>query len=367
MSKIIAQTIKELTQLSRDKLTLALGLLLPLLTLLIFGYAIRMEAKNIPLAVQDFDSTPASRKLVECLIGTNQLRLVEAGHDIQTALDKGRAKVGIVIPPGFARKLAQRQTAPIQVMVNGIDINNARVVQNSVIATCGYFARQYTGRPDSAIDIDLRLIFNPGRAEPLFIVPGIYAIVLAIYPAFLSAIAMVREQEQGTIVQVYGSAMTPAQFIFGKLFAYTIFGIVEACVVMTVGFLCFQIRPQGDITPLLVCTLCYLFTNVLVGLFGGACSRAQLEAIQSVATMQFMTSMLLSGFLYPKFSIPYPISLLTYLVPAGYYIDVTRSVFVRGTGWQGLVAAPFVLILMSLLLFTLTWLRLRPMKFREPA
>lgn len=363
--KIWAQLVKELIQLSRDRLTLALGFLLPLATLVIFGAAIRMEAKNIPLAIEDFDCTPQSRRLVECLLGTNQLQIAPLnGKHVLDALDSGKAKVGIIIPPGFARKLAAGQTADFQVIINGIDINNARVIKNSVLATASYFSSQ--AEQPGRVNTQLRLIFNPGRAEPLFMVPGIYAVVLAIYPAFLAAIAMVRETEHGTMIQVYASSIKANEFLLGKVAAYVVVGFGQAAAVMISGFLLFHVVPLGDPLPLIICTFLYITINVLLGTFLGTLASGQLEAVQAVATVQFMTALLLSGFLYPRSTIPVPLSWLSSILPASYYIEVARSAFVRGTGWQGLEWHPLVLASAAALIGTAAWTKLRAMKPAEP-
>ncbi|HEY9663798.1 MAG TPA: ABC transporter permease, partial [Allocoleopsis sp.] len=231
MKRIWSQCVKELAQFRRDRLTVTLAFILPVLTLLIFGYAIRLEAKNIPLTVQDFDNSPLSRSYIERLFATNQFEpaLHASGISPQEAIDRDLAKVAVIIPPDFSRRIKTGESSPVQVLVDGTDVNNARVIQNSIQATTRFFLRDAGLQPmPTQIKPHTRIWFNPGRKESLYIVPGTCAVILWIYPSLLSAVAMVREKEQGTIVQVYASSLSPVELIAGKALAYLLVGLAEA-------------------------------------------------------------------------------------------------------------------------------------------
>lgn len=317
MKRIFSQCVKELAQWRRDRLSVALAFVLPLAILLIYGFAIRLELKNIPLAVQDFDNTFLSRSYIERLYATNQfIPAPVVGLSPDTAINRGIAKVTVVIPPDFSRRIKSGQSSSVQVLVDGTDVNNARVIQNSIRATTNFFLR--TSDLQSATDkvvARVRLWFNPGRKESLYIVPGVYAVVLWVFPSMLAAIAMVREKEQGTIIQVYASDMSAFEWLLGKEIAYLLVGLGETLVVMTLGSLLFGLRLQGEPSSLILGTLVFLAASVSFGLFIGVRASNQNAAVQGTAIAGFLTAFLLSGFIYPLSNIPFPLSLVSNIIP----------------------------------------------------
>lgn len=357
MKRILAQCAKELAQFRRDHLTLALAFLLPFVTLLIFGFAIRLESKNIPLIVQDFDRTSISSSYIERLYATNQFvaKQWSAGYSAQDAIDKGIAKAAVIIPPQFSRDVQARRSTVVQVLIDATDVNNARVIKNSIQAVTNFFMQEQGLVPTTrSITPRIRLWFNPGRLETLYIVPGVYAVVLWIFPSLLTAIAMVREKEKGTILQVYASSISASELLLGKALAYLLIAVSEALVVMGLGSLIFQISLAGDPTPLLLGTLLFLTDSVLFGLLLGVRSSNQNAAVQGVALIGFITSLLLSGFIYPLNNIPFPLSLVSNLVPTRYFINITRDAFVRGIGWTGVWFDLLILIVFGLVFFNVS-------------
>ncbi|MFG6107426.1 ABC transporter permease [Leptothoe sp. EHU-05/26/07-4] len=366
MKRIWSQCIKELAQFRRDRLTFALAFILPLGMLLIFGYAIRLETKNIPLAIQDFNMTPLSRSYVERLFATNQFQPVPGSGEPIEIIDQGRAKAAVIIPPDFSRRIKDQKSSPIQVLVDGTDVNNARVIRNSIRATTNFFV-QDQGLQSRTVKVvaRIRLWFNPGRKESLFIVPGLYAVILAIFPALLATLAMVREKEQGTIVQVYTSNLSATELLLGKGLAYFIVAMGEALCIMGLGSLLFRIGLAGNPLPLMLGTCLFATVSVLYGLLIGVRSSNRIAAVQGVAFTGFLASFLFSGFIYPLSNIPFPISLISNIVPARYYIDVTRDAFVRGTGWGGIWVALVAIALLALLFFAAAWRGLRRMQLPD--
>jgi ABC-2 type transport system permease protein len=355
MKRILSQCLKELAQFRRDRLTLALAFVLPLLTLLIFGFAIRLEAKDIPLAVQDFDRSNLSQQYRERLFATQQFTPVVWEGKPETALDFSQAKAVVIVPPDFSRKIADDKQAEVQVLVDGTDTNNAQVIKNSIKATTQSFLQAENLIPDTTpIATHTRLWFNPGREESLYIVPGVYAVVLWIFPSLLAAIAMVREKEKGTILQVYASDLSPTELILGKVLAYEIVGLGIVVVVMGLGSLIFQLRLAGDPTPLLIGTPLYLWASVMFGSLLGARASSQNSAVQGVSLVGFLTALLLSGFIYPLSNIPFPLSLVSNIVPARYFITITRDAYVRGVGWSSVWLSAVMIAGLGVLLFMLT-------------
>ncbi|MFB2939210.1 ABC transporter permease [Aerosakkonemataceae cyanobacterium BLCC-F154] len=354
MKRIISQCIKELAQFRRDRLTLALAILLPIATLFIYGYAIRLETRDIPIVIQDFSMTPLSRSYVEQLFATNKFAPTPGiGNDNAAgAIDRGIAKAAIIIPPDFDREIKANKPSTIQVLIDGTDANNARVIQNSIKATTQAFLRTSQLQPtNNNIVTRTRLWFNPGRKESLYIVPGVFGVILWIFPSLLAAIAMVREKERGTILQVYASSLTAAELLLGKLLAYFLVGVAQAVFVIILGAILFQIHLVTEPTSFLVGTLIFLMTSVMFGLMIGTRANNQNSAVQGVAFAGFTTALLLSGFIYPLSNIPFPLSLISNVIPARYYIELSRDAFVRGSGWLGVWYVPIVLFLIFLFFF----------------
>ncbi|MGB7414880.1 MAG: ABC transporter permease [Thermosynechococcaceae cyanobacterium] len=369
MNRVLSQCVKELNQFRRDRLTVALAFLLPLAVLLIYGYAIRLEAKNIPLSVQDFDNSFLSRTYIERLFATQQFVPTPLGTgNPQDVIDRGIAKVTVVIPPDFSKKIKSHQPVTVQALVDGTDVNNARIIQASLRATTQFFLLSNDLVPASAqppIHASVRLWFNPGRKESLYIVPGIFGVILWVFPSMLAGIAMVREKEEGTIVQVYASDLSATEWLLGKELAYLIVGLGETLIVMTVAVVLFGLRLQGDPTTLLVGTVTYLAASVAFGLFVGTRAGNQTAAVQGTAIAGFLTALLLSGFIYRIENIPFPLSIVSNVIPARYYILITRDAFVRGTGWIGVWYAPVAISLIGGFFFRIATRILKRMQFSD--
>jgi len=354
MKPILAQCVKELVQFRRDRLTLALAFVLPLITLLIFGFAIRLESKDIPLIVVDFNRTNLSSSYIERLYATNRFVPTQwaGGNPARDAIDRGIAKAAVIIPNEFSRDIKAGRSTTVQVLIDATDINNARLIRNNIESVTNFYMQEQGLVPShSSITPQIRLWFNPGSLESLYILPGAYGMVLWVFPSLLTAIAMVREKEKGTIVQIYASGISAADLLLGKGLAYLLISVSEAIVVMGLGSLIFQVTLVGDPTTLLLGTLVFLTDSLLFGLMIGVRSSDQNSAVQGVYLLGFVTALLLSGFIYPLNNIPFPLSLISNVIPAHYYIDISRDAFVRGTGWGGVWFNVVILILLGLVFF----------------
>lgn len=355
MKRIWAQCLKEIAQFRRDKLTLALAFFLPLVALLLYGYATRLEAKDIPVAIQNFDSSSLSRDYVDTLFNNGQLKMVHwTDGDAMRQLDLGNAKAAIVIPPEFSRKIRQNIAAEVQVLVDGTDVNNARVIKNSILATTQYFVRSHhlsAGNERSLLDTEVRLWFNPGRKEALYVAPGAVAINLWIFPCLLAALAMSREREYGTMLQLFTSSITSFQLVAGKALAYWLIGMVQAVMMLVLAIVLFDIRLVGDITVYFLSLSIFIFCSVLFGLLMGARAQTQSAAVQMVATAGFTTALLLSGFIYPVRNITFPLSLISYVVPARYFVEASRNAFVRGSDALSQIQIPIYLLICAFVFY----------------
>ncbi len=366
MKRILSQCRKELAQFRRDRLTVGLAFVLPLAILMIYGFAIRLEVKNVPLSVQDFDRSPLSRSYIERLYANQQFVPAPSPDGSPTqGLDRGETKATLVIPPDFSEQIRAGKTTAVQALVDGTDVNNARVIQNSIRATTRFFIGTIRDLPPPAIDPKIRLWFNPGRKESLYIVPGIFGVIFWVFPSMLAAIAMVREKEQGTILQVYASDLSALEWLLGKGLAYLLVGIGETLVVMGVAAVVFGIRLASEPSPLIVSTLLFLAAAVSFGLLIGSRSGNQTAAVQGTAIGGFLTAFLLSGFIYRLENIPFPLSLIANIIPARYYIILTRDAFVRGTGWVGVWFVPLAIAAVGSLMFLGAARSLRAMQLKD--
>ncbi len=372
MNTFIVQMIKEIQEFRRDRLSVALAFLLPLFSLLLFGFGIRLESKSIPIVVKDQDNTALTREYVARLYATNMFIPAKATNtnSLTDPIDRGEAKVSVDIPKGLTAKVYAAKVAPIRVYIDGTDIANVHVLKNSIEAANLYFMSMLKQErsPDAAMAPVLpepRLWFNPGRLESLFIVPGAFGVVLWMYPALLTAVAASREKEQGTIIRVFASNPNPVAFLLGKAAPYFLISMAMAIMVMTVGAIIFNVYPVGDPTPLIVSTPIYVMVSVLFGLMLGTYASSQTAAVQATSSAGFFPCLLLSGFVYPISNIPFPLSLFSIIVPARYFIELTRDAFVRGTGWPAVWHVPLVLLAFCCVELGLSWLALRRMQVKD--
>jgi ABC-2 type transport system permease protein len=365
MRRIIAQARKELTQVARDRLTLVLALVLPLALLALNGEAISLSVTDLPIVVQDLDASPSSRRLTDAFRNSLTFRIVElpAAEQPEKALLEDRARAAVIIPKNFERDLLRGTGAETQILVDASDANTANVMRGSATAVVRNFSLSLADRaPVLPIKAETRLWFNPGRESRKYIVPSMLAVGLALFPPLLAALAMSREGEQKTILQVYVSSISAREYLLGKILAYVLIALVEWFLCLLLAYFVFGLGLRGDPTPLFVCTVIYLTANVCFGTMVGVAIPNQAAAIQAVQIVGFLLSYLLSGAIFPISNIPPAIRWISNLIPARYYIEVVRDSMVRGSGWSGLVLAPFALAAIGLFFFTVAWLKTRKMQ-----
>jgi ABC-2 type transport system permease protein len=364
MKRIRAQIHKELRQIARDKLALVLAVVLPMILLWLFGAAISLTVTDLPVVVQDLDQSPLSRQYIDMFRASLTFRVVEFPVDEQpsAALDEGEARAAIVIPEHFERDIRRGQNAEVQVLIDAADANTANIMRGNASAVTQAFMQGLRPRASPAIAAHMRLWYNPGRESKKYIGPGVFAVILALFPPLLSALSMSREGEQHTILQVYVSSITAHEYLLGKTLAYCVIAAVQWALALGLSFFLFGLTFKGDPTPLLVGTVFYLFCNVCFGTMVGASIPNQAAAIQAVQFGGFMFSFLLSGFIFPISNIPPAIRWVSAVVPARYYIELSRDAFVRGGGWPAVWYAPLVLMGLGTFFFLVAWKSMRRMQ-----
>jgi ABC-2 type transport system permease protein len=365
MKRIQAQVRKELTQLWRDRLTLVLALVLPVLLLLLLSKATSLSVRDIPVVVQDLDKTPISRRYVEAINASLSFKVGALPPDLspEHVLTENLARAAVIIPPQFERDLKRGHNPEVQWLIDGTDANTANVMRGKAAAITQMFNAQL--QPvQPAIKPEIRYWFNPGREDLKYFGPGVLAFGMALFPPLLAALALSREGELKTILQVYVSSISALEYLLGKVIAYTLVAWAEWILGMIVLFAVFGLNLVGDPTPLLVTTFFYLFCMVSFGTMLGAAIPNQAAAIQAAQLGGFLTSFLLAGYIFPVANIPQPLRFLSNFVPMRYYLEVIRDAFLRGGGWPGLWHAPLALALLGAFFFWFAWRVMKEMQVK---
>lgn len=361
---------KEVIQISRDPLTLALMLLVPMIQLMVFGYAINTDVRNIKTAVYNLDPGPQSRDLLHALENTDYfqiVRYVSSDEELNNSIVTGRVKVGIKIPPDYSDRLLANRQATVLVLIDGSDssIATQSLQVASQVGLTESLARLGTvlegsGNRTSQLPIEIRpkMLFNPDSRSANFMVPGLIAVILQIITTLLTAFSIVREREQGTLEQLLVTPVRPFGLMLGKLVPYGLIGIVETFTVLTVMRLVFDVPINGSLLLLLSLSILFLFTALAIGLLISTKAQSQMQALQ-FAWLIMLPSVLLSGFMFPRDSMPVVMRIIGYLVPATHFMEIIRGIVLRGATLVDLLPEVLTLIFMGLVLLVLSALRFR--------
>ncbi len=355
---------KEFREIWRDPYTLGIAIFLPLVLLFLFAYALNLDVRNIPMAVVDLDNSPESRAYVQSFVntGTFDIRYRPGSpRDAAYLLDSGQAQVALIIPGGFAHALRRGETAQVQTLVDGTFPTSARVVREYVDAISASFTASLLATrgilPTPAITAVPRVRYNPELRSANFIVPGLIVVILMAFPPLLSALAIVREKERGSIQQIFVSPLRPWAFILGKLVPYLIIAFAELVLVLLATRYWFQVPMRGSLLFFLLASIPYVVGTVGIGLLVSTLVRSQLAAMLLALVLTLMPSFLFSGFMFPIFSMPVALQIYAYLFPARYFTKITYDIFLKGVGPEVWWAQLAVLTAYTLGLIALASLR----------
>jgi ABC-2 type transport system permease protein len=342
LTRLLAIARKEWLQLRRDPRSMILAFALPPLLLLFFGYAIRWDIRDVPLAVLDQDATARSRALVTAFEASGYFTVVErlgAAREADERLLDGSVTGVLVIPPGYARELGTGRGAPVQLLLDGSDANTAIIVLNYAEAITMSHARDIVLRGRQLrppAEAEVRVWYNPTLDSVNMIVPGLIAVIMSIIAAMLTALTIAREWERGTMEQLAATPVHRLEVVFGKLLPYLGIGLFDVTTIALAGMLIFGVPLHGSVLLLAVMTLLFLLGALGLGMFISAVLRSQVLATQVAMVATYLPALLLSGFLFDIASMPAVLRAVTYIVPAKYYIAVTRGVFLKGVGLEAL-------------------------------
>lgn len=347
---------KEFIHIFRDVRTLAVVIVLPVLMLTLFGYAINLDVRHLRTAVLDNDKTSLSREFIRSLQHNEYFKVVQYVdrlEQVDALFARGEAKLVFVIPRGFGRDLATGRSPQVQALIDGSDSTSATIAQSYVSAfiqaTSADYARRHAlraGLPAERltmpVDVEPRVWYNPEMKSTYFIVPGLIAVILMQISALLTSLTIVRERERGTIEQLVVSPITPHELMIGKIAPYVLIAFLDVLLVLAAGRLLFGVPMKGSLILLLVHSAVFLFASMGIGLLISVMARTQLVAFIVAMLGTMLPSVLLSGFMFPISAMPPALQYLTYLIPARYFIVILRGIFLKGAGaevlWQPALA-----------------------------
>ena len=325
---------KEAIQLRRDYRSLALAFALPGALLLLFGYAISLDVRNIDLAVLDRSQSQLSRQLVDAFVASGYFRIaarLERDAAVGRVLDRGEARLVLVIPPDFAHAPTSGPRS-VQLLLDGSDANTATIAQNYAEAIVARFAAHLGGNRASPIDVRMRVWYNESLESRNMIVPGLIAVIMSIIAAMLTALTIAREWERGTMEQLAATPVGRAEVVIGKLLPYVGIGVIDVTAAIVAGLLIFGVPLRGNVALLAVLTLLFLVAALAWGIFVSAALKTQMLATQAAILSTYLPALLLSGFIFSIGAMPWILRVITLAVPARYYVVITRGIFLKGVG-----------------------------------
>jgi ABC-2 type transport system permease protein len=344
-------------------LALALALGLPLFLVLLLSNAIALTVTGLPMVVQDFDTSTQSREFIDAYRASLSFHVISWPTDrsAEEALSSDTAKAVLIIPKHFGRELLRNRAPDVQVLVDATDANTAKLMQGYSMQITRAFA-QRGGGAIPLVGAQTRLWYNPGRESRKFYAPGMFVLGLSMFPPLLAALAMSKEGEQKTILQVYASSISAHEFLLGKIGAFMAIAMAEWCLSLSAMYLFFDLGFVGDPTPLIVGTILYAFCVASYGSLIGAAIPNQAAAIQAVALGGFLLVFLLSGLIFPVENIPASLRWISNIVWGRYYIEIVRDALLQGGGWPAMWFSVLMIGVIGLVFYAMAWRKMRRMQ-----
>jgi ABC-2 type transport system permease protein len=363
-ARILVIVRKEFRQALREPRMRVVLFLPPLIQLILFGYAVNLDVDEIRIGWMDLDRTPESRELLAAFEGSTRFQVMATPSregEIQTLLDRGKVQAVVRVLPGFARDVLRGRTATVQVLVEGTNSNTASLVSSY----SGEIVSRYSlsklppargGIPD--LGARTRVWFNPDLKSRNYFVPGVIANIIMMVTLMLTALAIVREKEIGTMEQLMVTPIRPLELIIGKTLPFGVVGLLDVALVTTAAFVVFRIPIRGSLLLLGATSALFLLTSLGAGLFISTISQTQQQAMMS-SFFFAMPWFMLSGFAFPIQNMPAAIQYLTFLNPLRYFVEIVRGIFLKGTGIAVLWPQTLALAVYGVAVVTLSALRFR--------
>lgn len=350
----------------RDRATLVLLLAIPVMQLLLFGYGIRLDVKLLPTTVYDASRTQESRALIQRFEATGNFSLrapATSYADAVRRVDYGRVHAAIVIPEDYARRLKRGRSASVQVLVDATSptasesaIGAAQLVGQRGSLDILAQRSPAAGVGSLPVDVRVRPLYNPALSSPLFIVPGIIGMILSNILIVVTAMAVVREREHGTLEQLIVTPLKPGEIMLGKIAPYVIVGFAQITTVLVVGHFLFHVPIRGSVPLIYALSFLFVVASLGMGLFISTLARTQAQAMQT-SFMVLLPNVLLSGFMFPREGMPAFVRQLGLLLPLTYYLEIMRSIVLKGVGLAALWPQALALAGFAVLFFSFSTLR----------
>ncbi len=372
-SRLFSVLRKETREILRDPYTLSIALLLPLVMLFLFAYGVNTDVRNLQLVVLDLDHTAASREYIQAFFSSGYFDPAGVVRNYEQAgnlLDRDSADAVLVVPSGFARTLSSGKQAQIQTLLDGSYTPSAQVAEAYIeainAAYNGRIISQYlesqTGQSFEKyipLEVQSRVLYNPGLKSINVIIPGLFGVILMALPPLLSALAIVREKENGSIQQVFISPIRPLELILGKLIPYTVIAFLEMMIVFAGGVLWFGVPFRGSLLVFLAASILYVLCTVGIGLLISTLTRSQVTAGLLAMVLTIMPSMLFSGFIFPIHTMPAPMQVYANAFPTRYFIDISRALALKGQDFSSVAPGMAFLAVYAAILILLSALRFK--------
>lgn len=343
--RLRAVFIKELHHITRDSRSLGMALAVPVMMLLLYGYALSLDVDRIPTLIYDQDRTDASRDLIQQFRGSKYFDIrgvVDNYAPIESGIDRNQILMGVTIPRDYGKLTKSGRGAAVQILLDGSDSNTASIVLGYAEGVVRLYSLQLragaqnrrggervTGPP---VDAQLRVWYNSSLESKNYVVPGLIAVILQIIAALLTSLTIAREWEMGTMEQVLSTPLRPTEMVLGKMAAYFVVGVADALLAVAVGLLIFKVPLRGSVV-LMAVSLCLFLVGVLFwGIFISAAAKTQLQAYQMGILSSFLPAFLLSGFVYEIQTMPWIIQVITHIIPARYVVTIMKGIFLKGVG-----------------------------------
>ncbi len=370
-SRLLSIIRKEFIQILRDPRTLILVALIPVMQILLMGYAATTDVRNVPLAVFDQDRGPAARSLLEAYRVADYFSIAveaESMAEILALIEGGKVKAGLVIPPDFSQRFHGGDAATVAFLLDGSDPS----VASSSLAAAQLIGQEYAtrvtvsrmvrsganGSPETPLDVRTQVLYNPDLISSYFMVPGVIGMILYALTSILTASAVVRERERGTIEQLIVTPIRPWELILGKVLPYVVLAFMNTLEVLALGSFIFGVPIRGELGLILLLSGLFLLSGLGIGLFASTIATTQQEAMLTV-WMTLLPSIFLSGFFFPLEAMPKLLQWMSYLIPLRYYLVIIRSLLLKGVGPSVLGNEILALAIFGVAIMGLATLRFR--------
>jgi len=373
--RLLAVSRKEFLHVRRDPRSLGLGIAIPVVLLLLFGYVLTLDVDKVPLAIRDLSRTPESRELVSRFEGSRYFQVAlraERYPEVEAAIDDGGVLAALVIPEDFAARVRSDRPSVVQLLLDASEANTATIALGYAEAVVAGYSSDLEVRWAKAkglqgirppLEVHPRVWFNTDLESRNFIVPGLISVIMMIIAALLTSLTVAREWEQGTMEQLIATPVTGPELVLGKLLPYFVIGMADLSVAVAMGKYLFHVPMRGSLPLLFGIAAIFLVGALSLGMLFSVAARSQLPASQMAMAFTFLPSYLLSGFVFSIDSMPAVVRAVTYLVPSRYFVKVIKGIYLKGVG-LGTLALDTALLLVFGAATLLAATRLIRMKIR---